>query len=109
MIKNAAIIILFLIFNLARIPLPAQSWTPLPDHPAPGQYIQVAPGPKKGLVYAADFTGSVFKSIDYGKTWTSYASNADTFVYFGDIFKLATHPTNPDALYVGTETSGLSW
>jgi len=73
----------------------------------------------EGTVYAAvngkrhdDFNCYLFKSTDYGETWTNIAANCP-----GSITNVVKEdPTNPDILYLGTDCSvyvtingGKSW
>ncbi len=61
----------------------------------------------EGTVYAAfdghrnnDFKPYVYKSTDYGQTWTSITSNLPDF---GSVQVIREHPRNPNLLFVGTE------
>jgi photosystem II stability/assembly factor-like uncharacterized protein len=48
-----------------------------------------------------DFTAYVWKSTDFGRTWTSIAGN----IPFGPVNVIREDPKNPDILYVGTDVS----
>jgi hypothetical protein len=74
----------------------------------------------EGTVYATmdghrsnDFKPYVLKSTDYGKTWTSIASNLPLD---GSAYVIREHPRNANLLFVGTEfglvtsvNGGASW
>ncbi len=48
--------------------------------------------------YAASAAGGVFKTTDYGESWTPIFDQVGAY----PIGALAVHPTNPDIIYVGT-------
>ncbi len=68
----------------------------------------VASQHKKGRVYVTlngyrfdDFTPYVFKSDDYGKTWTNIGNNIPTAA----VNVIIEHPKNPNMLFVGTDNA----
>ena len=59
-----------------------------------------------------DFEPYVFRTTDFGQTWTSLASDLPT----GSVNSIAEHPDNPNVLFAGTEhglfvstTAGTEW
>ena len=102
----------------------ALSWTErsgnvggLPD----GTYVSriVASRSGAGTAYVAfdahrdgDFEPYVFRTTDFGQTWTSLAADLPT----GSVNSMAEHPDNPNVLFAGTEhglfvstTAGADW
>jgi len=51
-----------------------------------------------------DFEPYVFRTTDFGQTWTSLASDLPT----GSVNSIAEHPDNPNVLFAGTEWAELS-
>ncbi len=84
------------------------SWTDVSEGLAPGRWISrvVASRTGEGVVYAAqngkrdeDFRPYLWRSEDYGATWTSIADGIPT----GPVNVVQEDPKNPDVLYVGTD------
>lgn len=98
-----------------------QSWTEIAKDLPRGKFIAelVASAFHEGTVYMAqngkrddDFTPYIWKSTDYGKTWTSIVGN----IPLGPVNVIKEDPTNPAILYVGTDLGayvsldgGASW
>jgi photosystem II stability/assembly factor-like uncharacterized protein len=99
------------------------SWTKIEKFPGVPEmtYVSrvVASTHSEGTVYATfdghrsnDFRAYVLKSTDYGKTWTSIASNLPV----SSVQVIREHPRAPSLLFAGNETgayysgnSGASW
>ena len=85
-----------------------KAWAEVTAGLAPGKWMSrvVASAYKLGTVYLTqngkrddDFTPYVWKSTDYGKTWTSIA----TGVPVGPVNVIREDPVRADILYVGTD------
>ncbi|MCX6574056.1 MAG: hypothetical protein NTX99_08690, partial [Candidatus Aminicenantes bacterium] len=85
-----------------------KAWTEITAGLAPGKWMSrvVASAYELGTVYLTqngkrddDFTPYVWKSTDYGKTWTSIAKG----IPVGPVNVLREDPVNKDILYVGTD------
>jgi photosystem II stability/assembly factor-like uncharacterized protein len=85
-----------------------KEWTELTTHlPVRRWFSRLVPSEHaEGTVYVTqrgreddDFAAYIYKSTDYGKTFTSIASNIPA----GPINVLREDPRNPDVLYVGTD------
>jgi photosystem II stability/assembly factor-like uncharacterized protein len=84
------------------------AWTEISAGLAPGKWMSrvVASAYKMGTVYLTqngkrddDFTPYVWKSTDYGKTWTSLAKG----IPVGPVNVIREDPVNERILYVGTD------
>ncbi len=98
-----------------------KAWTEITAGLAPGKWMSrvVASGYELGTVYLTqngkrddDFTPYVWKSADYGKTWTSLAKG----IPVGPVNVIREDPVRKDILYVGTDMGvyvttdgGKSW
>ena len=95
---------------LTATSLPAGEWGP--DNPGAGGVYEVAVAPSDSTRIYAITNGLVFKSADRGRSFTRttlarFAANPnDDFKTFGR--KMAVDPANPEVVYVGTQTGGLS-
>jgi photosystem II stability/assembly factor-like uncharacterized protein len=68
----------------------------------PGRITDIAVDPTNpNIIYAGSASGGVFKSIDFGYTWSAIFDEMGIF----SIGALAIHPTNSNVLYVGTGES----
>ncbi len=85
-----------------------KAWTEITAGLAPGKWMSrvVASGYELGTVYLTqngkrddDFTPYVWKSADYGKTWTSLAKG----IPVGPVNVIREDPVRKDILYVGTD------
>jgi photosystem II stability/assembly factor-like uncharacterized protein len=85
-----------------------KAWAEITAGLAPGKWMSrvVASAYDLGTVYLAqngkrddDFTPYVWKSTDYGKTWTSLAKG----IPVGPVNVIREDPVNRDILYVGTD------
>ena len=85
-----------------------KAWQEITAGLAPGKWMSrvVASSAKMGTVYLAqngkrddDFTPYVWKSTDYGKTWTSLAKG----IPVGPVNVIREDPVNEKILYVGTD------
>ncbi len=85
-----------------------KAWTEITAGLAPGKWMSrvVASAYDLGTVYLTqngkrddDFTPYVWKSTDYGKTWTSLAKG----VPVGPVNVVREDPVNKDILYLGTD------
>jgi photosystem II stability/assembly factor-like uncharacterized protein len=85
-----------------------KAWTEIVAGLAPGKWMSrvVASAYDLGTVYLTqngkrddDFTPYVWKSADYGKTWTSLAAG----IPVGPVNVIREDPVNKDILYVGTD------
>jgi photosystem II stability/assembly factor-like uncharacterized protein len=85
-----------------------KAWQEITAGLAPGKWMSrvVASAFKLGTVYLAqngkrddDFTPYVWKSTDYGKTWTSLAKG----IPVGPVNVIREDPVSADILYVGTD------
>jgi photosystem II stability/assembly factor-like uncharacterized protein len=85
-----------------------KAWQEITAGLAPGKWMSrvVASAYKLGTVYLTqngkrddDFTPYVWKSTDYGKTWTSMA----TGIPVGPVNVIREDPVNENILYVGTD------
>ena len=85
-----------------------KAWTEITAGLAPGKWMSrvVASAYELGTVYLTqngkrddDFTPYVWKSTDYGKTWTSIAKG----IPVGPVNVIREDPVNKDILYVGTD------
>jgi photosystem II stability/assembly factor-like uncharacterized protein len=85
-----------------------KAWTEITAGLAPGKWMSraVASASSLGTVYLTqngkrddDFTPYVWKSTDYGKTWTSIAKG----IPVGPVNVLREDPVNEQILYVGTD------
>ena len=85
-----------------------KAWAEITAGLAPGKWMSrvVASAYELGTVYLTqngkrddDFTPYVWKSTDYGKTWTSIAKG----IPVGPVNVLREDPVNKDILYVGTD------
>jgi len=85
-----------------------KAWTEITAGLAPGKWMSrvVASAYELGAVYLAqngkrddDFTPYVWKSTDYGKTWTSLAKG----IPVGPVNVVREDPVRKDILYVGTD------
>jgi len=85
-----------------------KAWTEITAGLAPGKWMSraVASAYDLSTVYVAqngkrddDFTPYVWKSADYGKTWTSLAKG----IPVGPVNVIREDPVNKDILYVGTD------
>jgi len=86
-----------------------KSWTDISAGAAPRKWVSrlVASAFDLGTVYMTqngkrddDFTPYVWRSNDFGKTWTSIA----TGIPMGPVNVIREDPVNPKVLYVGTDT-----
>jgi photosystem II stability/assembly factor-like uncharacterized protein len=59
---------------------------------------------RKGTFYMGATGGGVWKTTDYGQSWTSVS---DAAFLTGSIGAIRTDPTNPDIVYVGTGSDGI--
>jgi photosystem II stability/assembly factor-like uncharacterized protein len=84
------------------------AWTEITAGLAPGKWMSrvVASAYKMGTVYLAqngkrddDFTPYVWKSTDYGRTWTSLAKG----IPVGPVNVIREDPVDENILYVGTD------
>ncbi|MGZ8839536.1 MAG: VPS10 domain-containing protein, partial [Candidatus Aminicenantales bacterium] len=98
-----------------------KAWQEITAGLAPGKWISrvVASAYQLGTVYLSqngkrddDFTPYVWKSADYGKTWTSLAKG----IPVGPVNVIREDPVNENVLYVGTDMgvyvttdSGKTW
>ncbi len=65
----------------------------------PGRIPCIAIHPSApATIYAGSAAGGVFKSVDFGVSWTSIFDDEVTL----SIGAIAIHPTNPNIIYVGT-------
>jgi photosystem II stability/assembly factor-like uncharacterized protein len=85
-----------------------KAWQEITAGLAPGKWMSrvIASAYKLGTVYLTqngkrddDFTPYVWKSSDYGKTWTSLAKG----IPVGPVNVIREDPVNEDILYVGTD------
>jgi photosystem II stability/assembly factor-like uncharacterized protein len=85
-----------------------KAWAEITAGLAPGKWMSriIASAYELGTVYLTqngkrddDFTPYVWKSTDYGKTWTSLAKG----VPVGPVNVIREDPVNKDILYVGTD------
>jgi len=77
----------------------AVTWAQAGPSNIPGRITDLAIHPSQpGVIYAASAAGGVFKSTDYGATWTATFDNTGT----QSVGAIAIHPTNPNILYAGT-------
>jgi photosystem II stability/assembly factor-like uncharacterized protein len=85
-----------------------KAWQEITAGLAPGKWMSrvVASATKLGTVYLTqngkrddDFTPYVWKSTDYGRTWTSLAKG----IPVGPVNVIREDPVNEDILYVGTD------
>lgn len=85
-----------------------KAWQEITAGLAPGKWMSrvVASAYKLGTVYLTqngkrdeDFTPYVWKSVDYGKTWTSIAAG----IPVGPVNVIREDPVNENILYVGTD------
>ncbi|MBU0985073.1 MAG: thrombospondin type 3 repeat-containing protein, partial [candidate division Zixibacteria bacterium] len=80
----------------------AVAWTPAGPTNIPGRITDIAALPDNpSIVYAASASGGLFKSTDYGTTWTEKFGAVGT----SSLGALAIHPTDPSIIYVGTGES----
>lgn len=85
-----------------------KEWTELTSKlPARKWFSRLVPSAHaEGTVYVAqrgreddDFAAYIYKSTDYGKTFTSIVNNIPA----GPVNVIREHPANPDVLFVGTD------
>jgi photosystem II stability/assembly factor-like uncharacterized protein len=85
-----------------------KTWTDLTTHvPTSKWYSRVTPSMhNEGTVYITqrgreddDFAPYIYKSTDFGKTFTSLVSNVPA----GPVNVIREDPTNPNVLYIGTD------
>jgi photosystem II stability/assembly factor-like uncharacterized protein len=85
-----------------------KEWTELTSKlPVRKWFSRVIPSEHaEGTVYVAqrgreddDFAAYIYKSVDYGKTFTSIVNNIPA----GPVNVIREHPTNPNILFVGTD------
>jgi photosystem II stability/assembly factor-like uncharacterized protein len=70
-----------------------------------GRVTAVAGVPQRpGTFYMGASGGGLWKSANYGQTWTNVS---DGFFATGSIGSVRTAPTNPDIVYVGTGSDGI--
>lgn len=71
----------------------------------PGRITDLAVHPSQpNIIYAASAAGGVFKSTDFGNTWTAVFDSAGV----QSIGAIAIHPDDPGVLYVGTGEANAS-
>ncbi len=85
------------------------TWTEISAGLGPGKWVSrvVASAFDLGTVYLTqngkrddDFAAYMWKSVDFGHTWTSLAAG----IPIGPVNVIREDPTNPKILYVGTDT-----
>jgi len=83
----------------------AVTWTEAGPTNIPGRITDLAVHPDHPeVIYAASAAGGVFKSTDFGSSWTALFDETNT----QSIGAIAIHPTNPNILYVGTGEANSS-
>ncbi|UCD17607.1 MAG: thrombospondin type 3 repeat-containing protein, partial [Candidatus Zixiibacteriota bacterium] len=83
----------------------APAWQEAGPTNIPGRITDLAIHPSQiNVIYAASAAGGVFKSIDFGSTWTPIFDTVMT----PSVGAIAIHPDNPNILYVGTGEANSS-
>lgn len=82
------------------------TWSEAGPTNIPGRITDIAVHPSEPeVIYAASAAGGVFKSTNFGTSWSAVFDDAGT----QSIGAIAIHPDNPDILYVGTgEANGAN-
>lgn len=75
------------------------SWIEAGPTNIPGRITDLAVHPSQPqVIYAASAAGGVYKSVDFGATWTAVFDSTGV----QSVGAIAIHPDNPNILYVGT-------
>ncbi len=84
------------------------TWTQI-DSPPGGQYVvEIVCDPiNDNIVYASKYYGDVFKSDDYGSTWTNIRNGLPDNNGYKHFSGLAINPYNSDNLYINTPYHGV--
>jgi len=80
-----------------------EKWDPLLDDFSNMDVYSVAMHPKnRGTYYFGSGGGRLYKSVDFGATWTQIGSAGGSLVN-----RILIHPDNPDTIFASSQRSGL--